>query len=170
MHVRRAQPRDADGFARVVAAVAEEGRFIVTEPPVDVAAFADRVRATIDADRDALWVLTHEGEVVGCLGLHAVVGGVVSLGMCVLAGHRGRGGGSALLDAALAHARASGLARVELEVFPENGPAVALYASRGFAVEGLRRAHYPRRDGTRRSSLVMALLLPPTGQGATPVS
>jgi putative acetyltransferase len=170
MDVRPAHPRDAEAFARVVAAVAEEGRYVLTEPPVEVAAFAARVRATLEAGRDRLWVLEHEGEVVGCLGLHAVVPGVVSLGMSILAAHRGRGGGGALLDAALAHARRAGLAKVELEVFPDNARAVALYASRGFEVEGLRRAHYPRRDGSRRSALLMALLLPAARRGPTRIA
>jgi RimJ/RimL family protein N-acetyltransferase len=73
--------------------------------------------------------------------------------------HRGRGGGRALLEAALRHARRSRLHKVELEVFPDNGAAIALYTSVGFAVEGVRREHYLRSDGNRRSALLMALLL-----------
>jgi hypothetical protein len=38
-------------------------------------------------------------------------------------------------------------------------PARPAYAARGFEVEGLRRRHYPRRDGTRRDVLLMARLL-----------
>ncbi len=71
MRVRRATPQDAEAFAAVVASVADERRWIGTEPPVDVAAFAERVRATIEQGQDALWVLEEDGQVVGTLGLHA---------------------------------------------------------------------------------------------------
>ena len=50
--------------------------------------------------------------------------------------------------------------KLELEVWPDNGPAISLYTRYGFEVEGLRRSHYRRRDGSLRSSLIMARLLP----------
>jgi RimJ/RimL family protein N-acetyltransferase len=160
MLVRRATVRDAEAFAAVVSAVAAEDRWIATEPPVDVEAFTVRVRAMLDGG-DLLWVLENErGRVVGTLGLHGTrARGVVSLGIAIVAQSRGRGGGRALMDAAMAHLRTSDLHKVELEVWPDNDPAIALYATYGFEVEGLRRAHYRRRDGTLRSALVMARLL-----------
>jgi len=161
MEVRRARLEDAEAFAAIVAAVAEEGRWILTEAPVDVPAFADRVRMTILAGEDAIWVLLRDGEVVGGLGLHATrAPGVLALGMNLREDARGQGGGRALLEAALAHAdETADVHKVELEVFPENGRAIGLYARAGFAVEGVRREHYLRRDGERRSALIMALLL-----------
>ncbi len=162
--VSRAVPADAEAFAAVFAAVAEERRWILREPPVDVAAFAERVRTTIEEGRDTLLVLREAGEVVGTLGLHATaVPGVASLGMCIVEAARGRGGGRLLLDAALAHARDTGTAKVELEVWPHNARAIALYARHGFHVEGLRRAHHPAPGtdpgGPRRDILLMAVLL-----------
>lgn len=59
-----------------------------------------------------------------------------TLGMGVVAAHRGRGLGSALLDAALAQARAIGLRRVELTVRAHNLTAIALYRRAGFRLEG----------------------------------
>jgi RimJ/RimL family protein N-acetyltransferase len=160
VRVRRATPQDAEGFAAAVAAVAAEERWIATEPPVDVAEFAERVRATIEQGADALWVLEDEGRIVGTLGLHATrAKGVHSLGMCIVEQARGRGGGRALVAAALEHAQASSAHKVELEVWPDNEPAIGLYRSFGFEVEGERRLHYRRRDGTLRSSLIMARLL-----------
>ena len=44
-------------------------------------------------------------------------------------------------------------------MWPDNEPAVALYSSAGFEREGLRRDHYRRRDGSLRSSVLMARLL-----------
>jgi putative acetyltransferase len=77
--------------------------------------------------------------------------------MWVLPEHRGKGGGRMLLDAALA-ARPQDAHKIELEVFPENEAAAALYRSAGFEVEGRRRAHFRRRDGSLRSSVIMSRL------------
>jgi putative acetyltransferase len=67
------------------------------------------------------------------------------------------------LEAILQHARASRAHKVELEVWIDNARAIALYASAGFEVEGLRRSHYRRRDGRLRSTLLMARLLEDRG-------
>lgn len=64
-----------------------------------------------------------------------------------------------MLDTGLEHARSGGAHKVVLEVWPDNARAIALYARAGFQVEGLRRAHYRRRDGSLRSALLMAYLL-----------
>ncbi|MDQ3609333.1 MAG: GNAT family N-acetyltransferase [Actinomycetota bacterium] len=166
--VRPARPDDAEPFAVVIAAVADEGDSILTEAPVDVAGFSLRVRQTIRDPHHALLVLVEADEVVGCLGLHPTnAQGVSTLGMAVLEGSRGRGGGGALLDAALSAARERGIHKVELEVFCDNARAIGLYASRGFAVEGVRREHHLRKDGSRRSALLMALLV---GEGASAAS
>lgn len=57
---------------------------------------------------------------------------------------RGRGVGAALLDGALAAARAAGARELFLEVRESNAGARALYASRGFAEVGRRRNYYRR--------------------------
>lgn len=144
-------------MARLLAAVAEEG-LIATEPPVDIENRAAWLRETIESEGpNAFWVLELESEIVGGVGVvESNAAGVLSLGMVIVADARGRGGGRALLAAALEHARASGVHKVELEVWPDNGRAIALYASAGFEVEGFRRDHYRRRDGTLRSALLMA--------------
>ena len=159
LNVRRATAQDAEAFASVVAAVAAEERWIGHEPPVDVPAFAQRTRAQLEAG-DVLWVLEQEGRVVGTLGLHATrAAGVMSVGMCILDEARGRGGGRLLMETVVAHALASPLHKVELEVWPDNARAIALYKAYGFEVEGERREHYRRRDGSLRSTLIMARLL-----------
>lgn len=157
MHARPATPVDAQACADVIAEVAAEERWIATEPPVDVAARAALAREMIERG-DPLWVLEDdEGRVVGNLGLHRTgAAGVVSLGMAIVPAARGRGGGSALLQAAMAWLHDSDMHKVELEVWPDNERAIALYERHGFEVEGLRRDHYRRRDGSLRSSLIMA--------------
>lgn len=157
MDVRRAHPDDADGCAAVVAAVAAEGEFLLTEPPVDERRLADGMRVAIQDGPDRIWVLVDEGVVVGTLGVHPTPAtDVLALGMAVVGEVRGRGGGRTLVRAALRDADERGVVKVELEVFPANARAVVLYASEGFVVEGVRRAHYPRRDGSRRDVVVMA--------------
>jgi RimJ/RimL family protein N-acetyltransferase len=160
VRARPATRDDAEAFALVVAAVAEEKRWIAIEPPVDVAARAALVRQWI-ARGDGLWVLEDDaGRVVGGLGLHQLgVRGVVSLGMCIVADARGGGGGRALMDAAMAWLRDGEMHKVELEVWPDNDRAISLYERYGFEPEGLRRDHYRRRDGSLRSALIMARLL-----------
>ena len=157
MRARLATAVDAEAFASVVRAVADERRWIATEPPVDVAAFSERARTSLDGG-DVLWVLESDiGDVVGTLGLHrSKAVGVVSLGMCIVAEARGRGGGHLLLEAAMAWLADSDLHKVELEVWPDNATAIALYARYGFEVEGIRRDHYRRKDGALRSALIMA--------------
>ena len=157
---RPATADDAEPYALVVAAVAQEGRWIATEPPVDVAARAALVREWLERG-DRLFVLEDDdGRVVGGLGLHARgPSGVASLGMAIVADARGRGGGRALMDAAMAWLRDSDMHKVELEVWPDNERAISLYERYGFEVEGTRRDHYRRRDGSLRSAVIMARLL-----------
>jgi ribosomal protein S18 acetylase RimI-like enzyme len=153
MKVRRAWIGDIDEAARVVAVVAEEG-FLGAQPPVDLGDRAQRFRELIE--RDAVWVLEHEGKVVGYAGAPETVPGVLSIGMAILPGARGQGGGRALLAAIQEHARAVDAHKISLEVWTDNARAIALYAAAGFQVEGLRRDHYRRRDGSLRSTLIMA--------------
>jgi RimJ/RimL family protein N-acetyltransferase len=144
-------------MARILAAVAQEG-LIATEPPVDVEARAELMREVIEGDGPAAsWVLEDEGQQVGNADVvESDAPGVLSLGMAILPEARGHGGGRALLAAIVAHARSCGAHKLELEVWPGNARAISLYVSAGFEVEGLRRNHYLRRDGSLRSSLIMA--------------
>jgi putative acetyltransferase len=143
-----------------LARVAEEG-LIATEAPVDLANWTAKARKTIEGpEPDSLYVLEDDGRIVGAAGVHSTpVAGVLSLGMMVLPEFRGRGGGRALLMSVVEHARASGAHKLELQVWPDNVAAVELYKSAGFEVEGLRRSHYRRRDGSLRSALLMAVVL-----------
>jgi putative acetyltransferase len=158
MLIRYATPEDADAFAAVVAEVAEEG-WLASEAPVDAGAFAARVRAML-ADGTTFFVLDDGGRIVGTLGLHpAHADGVVALGMSLLAEVRGQGWGKAMLQAAIDHARGAQMHKIELEVWPDNARAITMYERFGFEVEGMRRDHYRRRDGSLRSVQLMALLL-----------
>lgn len=152
--VRRAVMEDAEAMARVVAEVAPEDT-LGAQPPVDVVARAAGFRDVLAGD-GAAWVLDDGGVVAGYLALTPRTRGVFGLGMAIVAAGGGRGGGRALVGAALAWARAGGAHKVDLEVWPDNARAIALYAATGFVVEGLRDRHYRRADGSLRSSVIMA--------------
>ena len=161
MIVRPASVADVTEAARTIAAVAPEG-FLGAQPPVDVEQRAARFREILERGEPAgLWVLEDdEGRQVGHAAVEEANAGVLTIGMAILPGARGRGGGRALLDAVKDHARLSGAHKISLEVWVDNGRAIALYAAAGFEVEGLRREHYRRRDGSLRSTLIMAWRVP----------
>lgn len=158
MEVRRAGPEDAGAIAAGMSSVSDEGRWLATESTTSEAELRARFEDALGDWRHALWVLEEGGEVLGSVGLHPTQAkGVLSVGMWVLERCRGRGGGRMLLAAALDFAAGGDAHKIELEVFPDNGRAIALYAGAGFEVEGLRRRHYRRSDGALRSALIMAL-------------
>ena len=102
-----------------------------------------------------------EDRDAGVLGYFVAMTGVDELhllNVTVAPEWRGRGHGSALLDAVVAHGRDRGLATLGLEVRRGNAGARALYARRGFAEVGVRRGYYPA-DGRREDAVVMRLAL-----------
>jgi ribosomal protein S18 acetylase RimI-like enzyme len=80
------------------------------------------------------------------------------LGIGVLAQHRGRGIGTALIRETLGKARTRGLTRIELTVREHNDGAIALYKRFGFEIEGLQR-NAVRVDGEYEDLTFMGLLL-----------
>ena len=158
MEVRPATLEDCEPIARGMAVVVEEGRWLATEPPARIDDLEQKARTSVEWDGHFVFVLEDGGELVGSLGMHpSHADGVLTMGMWVLPEWRGRGGGRLLMKAALA-ARPADAHKIELEVFPDNEAALALYRSLGFEQEGLRRDHYRRRDGSLRSALIMARL------------
>jgi RimJ/RimL family protein N-acetyltransferase len=156
MRTRRAELADVEAMGEGMKRVVDEGGLLATQPPGDASELAGRYRETLEAGNVVL-VLEADGEVVGALGLQpTAANGVLSLGMWILREQRGRGGGRTLMEAALRAASELGAHKVELEVYPDNGRAIGLYTSMGFGVEGVRRDHYRRRDGTLQTSIVMA--------------
>jgi RimJ/RimL family protein N-acetyltransferase len=140
--VRRANVGEAEGAARVLAAVAEED-FIATQPPVAIKQRAERFRESIErGDPAGVWILEDDdGRQIGHAVVQESTAGVLTLGMAILADARGQGGGRALLTAVQEHARATGAHKISLEVWTDNARAIGLYAAGGFEVEGLRRDH-----------------------------
>jgi ribosomal protein S18 acetylase RimI-like enzyme len=109
---------------------------------------------------DRTWVLEESGGIVGYANLGQTNRGVLCLAMAILPAGRGHGGGRSLLRAVLEYAREDTVHKIELEVWVDNARAIALYTSSGFEVEGVRRHHYRRQNGTLRSSMIMAKHVP----------
>jgi RimJ/RimL family protein N-acetyltransferase len=157
MPIRPATADDADELARQYARIAEEG-WIAGQPPIDLEDRAQKFRDLIEADEPAaMFLLEVDGRPVGHAAVHAThARGVVTFGMAVMPEARGTGGGRALLERVVEHAREHGCHKVELEVWSDNARAIGLYATSGFEFEGLKRDHYRRKDGSLRSALLMA--------------
>ena len=153
--VRPASVDDARATAELFAAVAEERDAIATEPPVDVeertALFARTAAGTVVAVAD--------GRVIGMLHVDVSRHGFGEFGMLVDRDWRGRGAGSALVQATVEWARDHGLHKLCLEVFAHNSAAIALYRKYGFMEEGRRIKQYRRDSGELWDSIVMGLLL-----------
>lgn len=166
MQIRRAKPADAAALvAHIKAIVSEPQRTAPLYPDEVVDEKAERalIAQYADSDSAVMFVAEADGEIVGDLTLRAIsprraLQHVASLGMSVKATHRRRGIGRALLQEGLAWARANDLTRVELYVFADNAPAIALYESLGFQHEG-RRKNLVRFEDRYVDDLVMALLL-----------
>jgi len=142
-------------MARLFAAVAGERDRIGTEPPVDV-----DERTEHFARSAASSMVAEAGDrIVGMANVDVGRFGAGDIGMLVDAGWRGRGVGSGLLQAAIEWARAEGLHKLCLEVFPTNAPALALYRKCGFVEEGRRVEQYRRASGEHLDSIAMGLLL-----------
>lgn len=149
---------DVPAIARLMRSVADEERWISTLPGTPVERLRERFGREL-AEAGHHHLVVRDGAEVAGLAAVLRTGDRTphELGMSVGAAHRGRGLGGALLDALLASAAADpAVAKVALEVWPHNAAALALYASRGFVVEGVLRDHYRAPDGRARwSSVVM---------------
>ncbi len=158
--IRSGRPGDAAAVAACIDQVARERRYLAVVEGftaeeterflarlVDaggvhlVAEWNDEIVATCDIAPIAMEGMRHVGR----------------LGIAVLATWRGRGIGRRLLREAVDRAFASGLARVELEVFASNTAAIRLYESEGFRLEGRRRCAR-RLDGVEDDLLIYGLL------------
>lgn len=167
--IRRAALDDLDALLDLREAVAGEGIWIAAELPLD--RDGDRVehRATIEAQADgtsaAMFVATlDDGSIVGALSMQNPIG-IAHLGTNIADGHRGQGIGTALVAAGVEWARRAGAHKVDLEHWPWNHHARALYERFGFVEEGYRRRQYRRKDGSLWDSVVMGLVLDETAPG-----
>jgi RimJ/RimL family protein N-acetyltransferase len=164
MIVRPLTRDDLPEVFETYAATAAEARWIAAEPPVDRDDKIAGWGARADGVGGTMLVAEIDGRVAGAAGLEwqsRCGSGLLSLGMWVAREHRGRGVGSALLEACISWARSAGAHKITLEVWPHNEPAIALYRKSGFEQEGYLRDHWRRRNGELWDSVIMGLRLDP---------
>jgi RimJ/RimL family protein N-acetyltransferase len=150
--IRRAEPGDAQALVALAREVgAEPEGWLITRNSwrsvADERRYLKALRRHIGA---AVYVAETEREIAARLSVardpHPASRHVADLGLMVAARHRRKGIGTALLEQALGWAQESDVSKLELHVFPHNGPAIALYEKFGFVREGYRRGHYRRGD------------------------
>jgi len=165
LSIRRSTSDDAGAILTCLATVARERRYLaMLDPPL-----LEEVRRYSASERVIQFVALAGDLVIGWCDLErrprAGFRHSAGLGMGLLPPYRGRGIGTALLRALLPEARAQGVTRIELEVFPSNKPALALYERFAFVYEGTKRCARVL-DGEAEDIICMALLLPPLPGGA----
>jgi putative acetyltransferase len=159
--IREAEPTDAAGLVALARAVSREpeGWLLSSEEWRSPAAERRYLRAVRRSPHAAVFVAEVPEGLVGRLSVardpHPASFHVADLGLMVAASHRRQGIGRALMQRAVDWARENAVAKLELHVFPDNGPAIALYESFGFVREGYRHNHY-RREGGYVDAVLMA--------------
>ena len=165
IEIRPARPEDASALVELGASIGREPQawLLNTDGWRSVSEERRYLRALRRHPDAAVFVADDEGSVVGRLSVardpHSASRHVADLGLMVAASHRRRGIGRALLEQAEAWARAAGVLKLELHVFPWNEPAIRLYEEFGFEREGLRKAHY-RRGAELVDAILMAYRVP----------
>ncbi|MES2935568.1 MAG: GNAT family N-acetyltransferase [Pseudomonadota bacterium] len=148
-------------FHQALDSVAREHDYLafLEAPPLDNT--RDFVLHNIEHGRPQ-FVALREGRVVGWCDIAAsqrpVFTHAGTLGMGIVAPHRGRGLGRTLLEATIAKARATGIERIELTVREKNARAIALYEKMGFVHEG-RHVNSVKIGQRYENHLSMALWL-----------
>lgn len=166
--VRRARSDEANQLLALFEAVAGEGLWIGSELPVDREAKLRQLEESAEGNPRAVqYVAVGPDGIVGQLGMELKPYQVAELGMLVHQDWRGRGVGSALLEAGLEWARRAGAHKVSLQVWPHNDVARRLYRKFGFAEEGRLRRHYRRRNGELWDAIVMGLVLDGESPGSS---
>jgi len=166
VEIRPIRLEDAAGQNACVDVVARERRYLGL---IQAPAMADTVKFIefILKHDWPLFVAEADSKIVGWCDIAGMTRPGTThcgvLGMGLLPDWRGQRLGARLAEAALAKATAIGLERVQLEVYADNAPAIALYERLGFVLEGKR--HRARKlDGVYTDVLMMARLTPPKDQ------
>ncbi len=96
----------------------------------------------LDKSDKGCMVADADGEIIGCVVYHNIVGDVDITNVQVRQAFRRQGVAGELMLAAMKEAEGIGGINFTLEVRASNTPAIALYESLGFVSEGVRRNFY----------------------------
>lgn len=171
---RAADARDARALSALMEEIHRERRWFVGDAGPTPGSLQRRLRALVPLQE--LFVVAERGEtggarLVGWVEAHRYVperlSHVASLTLAVAAGDRGGGIGRSLLRSVTPWARRVGVRKIRLDVRAGNEPAIALYRSEGYVVEGVERDQIRCEDGFE-DNVVMACFLAPGDEAAGP--
>jgi putative acetyltransferase len=158
--VRRAEPGDFDAVARHMD---DESAYSGTLQVPFASRELWRKRMSEPVDGEFFLVACAGDEIVGNAGLHPTGKSprrshAMAIGMAVPSAWQGKGVGSALMSAIVDLAdNWLNVTRLELTVYTDNAPAIALYRKFGFEIEGTHKA-YALRAGRYVDAHAMARL------------
>lgn len=161
--LRSAEPEDAAGFAANMAHESCYGNTLQLPYP-STAIWEKRLAEVAKGDRTLIIAEHESGELIGsCSAFQTAANSRlahnVSIGITINPNWQGHGVGSALMQALLDELRHwHPYRRVELHVYADNAPAIALYRKFGFEQEALLKGH-GFRDGRFHDTLQMSLWL-----------
>jgi putative acetyltransferase len=161
LRLRRATTADAEAFARMMADDAVyPGLMQLPFPSAELWATRLADNNTPARAEHLHLVAERDGELVGSAGLHPMPQlrrrHAALLGISVARQAQRQGVGMALMQALCRYADDWGqILRIELTVFADNAPAIALYRRHGFEPEGTLRG-YALRQGVYEDVLSMA--------------
>lgn len=135
----------------------------MTEPQLDrvceieKACFANpwsrqSLEAQLGSDTSLFFTAVEQGEVIGYIGMSAVVDEGYIFNVAAEEKHRRRGVGSALIGELVTYCQKHSFSFLTLEVRPSNQNAVSLYSKFGFIKVGERRDYY---SNPRENALLM---------------
>lgn len=102
----------------------------------------------LDNPTSVFYAATGDGEVIGYIGMSAVIDEGYIFNVAVEEGHRKKGIGSALISELVTYCKKRGFLFVTLEVRKSNQSAISLYSHFGFIKVGERKSYYrdPEED------------------------
>lgn len=159
--IRRAEPDDYEAFWRIYQ---DESAYSGTLQLPLPSREAWRKRLAEPVEGDFTFAAVVGGEVVGNAGLHHFKqlrrAHAMHLGIAVRGDFQSKGVGTALMKAMVDLVDGwLNVTRLELTVFTDNEPAIALYRKFGFEVEGTHKA-YALRAGRYIDTYAMARVRP----------
>ena len=138
--VRRARPGDVEAWHALQATIYAEGRAFVGDGAPSAGALAARLRA-LEPDQGVVLFAAAGGPPIAWAEAYRLgsrrLAHVAMLTIAVADGWRGRGVGTALMDALEEWARRAGVRKLQLHVRAGNDEAIALYRRLGYVVEGV---------------------------------
>jgi putative acetyltransferase len=165
LSIRRALLTDAAAIAQLYASPQLYSGTLQLPYPTEDTWRSRIANSNTTTSSDIMLIAQEDGQILGTAGLHTASTAIRRrhcsiLGIGVNTEHQGHGVGTALMKALCNYAdQWAQILRIELTVYVDNAPAIALYKKFGFVIEGTHRA-YSLRGGVYTDTYCMARLHP----------